>query len=588
MDFLPTQSATAFATSHLASVVDNPVHTNMPATNAVTAPIPLSGAPDLEMKPKIPIKLTQTNLLPTPVKHNKLDLYLNGYNIKLRNYLVQGFAKGFSLQNNSFTSNDSDKTLASARLKPEIVDKKLMKELQSGRIEGPFSLSPYDNPVYSPLGIVPKKVQGEFRVIHHLSYPEGSSVNDGIPKSESSVKYASIGQAINHIVSSGPRCFLAKSDIQSAFRIIPISPSDYHLLGFKWKEQIYFDRCLPMGASSSCAIFERFSTAIEWITKNYISNTYVLHVLDDFLFISPSFHDCYASLNIFLRLCSDIGIPIARDKTFGPLQSLPFLGIQLNTVTMCASLPPDKIQKFNNLLDLFLDRSAVTLKELQSLNGMLNFACGIIVPARAFCRRLYNLSKGVTKHYYKIKITKSVKEDLKVWKMFLAEYNNKTFFLDFKWISSDVLKLETDASSTIGFGARFQNRWFAGTWHPDCLRLNIALLELYPIYAALVIWVDHFRNKCIHIISDNMSVVHIINHFTSKDDQIMILVRLLVLHCMSNNILVKSSHIYGRLNLIPDMLSRQQVQEALQFDSQLDREPTFLPPHLRLVKLLRT
>ena len=92
--------------------------------------------------------------------------------------------------------------------------------------------------------------------------------------------------------------FFAKSDIQSAFKIIPISPSEYHLLGFKWKEQIYFDRCLPMGTSSSCAIFECFSTAIEWITKNYISNTCVSHVLDDFLFIFPSFHDGHASLNI--------------------------------------------------------------------------------------------------------------------------------------------------------------------------------------------------------------------------------------------------------------------------------------------------
>ena len=532
--------------------------------------------------------MNKPNLLPTPIKHNRLDLYLNGYNFQLRKYLVQGFSKGFSLHNATFTSNDSDKVLSSAKLRPEVVDKKLGKEIQAGRIEGPFLSSPYKDPVFSPLGIVPKKVLGEFRVIHHLSYPEGLSINDGIPKSESTVKYASIGQAINHIVNFGPNCFLAKSDVQSAFRIIPIAPSEYHLLGFKWKDQCYFDRCLPMGASSSCAIFERFSTSIEWIIKNYVSNTAVLHVLDDFLFISPSFEDCQSSLNIFLKICADIGIPIANDKTFGPVQCLPFLGIQLNTITMSASLPLDKIAKFTSLINKFLVSNSVTLKELQSLNGMLNFACGIIVPARAFCRRLYNLTMGMTKHYYKIKMTKSVKSDLLVWKMFLADYNNKTFFLDFKWLSSDVLKLETDASSTIGFGARFQNKWFAGTWHPECLRLNIALLELYPIYAALVIWSEYFQNKCIHIKSDNMSVVHIINHFTSKDDKIMILVRLLVLHCMKNNILIKSSHICGRENLIPDMLSRQQVQKALQLDSRLDRDPTSLPPHLLLYRLLRT
>ena len=525
-------------------------------------------------------------LLPTPVKYSKLDMYLNGYNKVFRNYLVSGFKNGFSLQNESFTSNDSDKVLSSAKLRPDIVDKKLHKELLSGRLSGPFDISPYSDPVFSPLGLVPKKMPGEYRVIHHLSYPPGTSINDGIPRSEATVKYTSIGQAIKYIVSFGPNCYLAKSDIQSAFRIIPISPSDYHLLGFKWKNQCYFDRCLPMGASSSCAIFERFSSAIEWIVKNFISNTVVLHVLDDFLFISPNLNDCQSSLRIFLRLCSEIGIPISDEKTVGPYQILPFLGIQLNTITMSASLPPDKILKFGRLIVQFLSSSSVTLKELQSLNGMLNFACGIIVPARAFCRRLYNLSQGLTKSYYKVKITKAVKADLQVWKMFLLEYNNKTFFLDYKWLRSDILKLETDAASTIGFGARFGSKWFAGVWDKKCLRLNIALLELYPIYIALVIWVQFFSNKCINILSDNMSVVHILNNFTSKEDNIMIILRLLVLHCMKNNILIRSTHICGRENKIPDMLSRQQVQQALELDQLLEKEPTLVPLHLQLQKLL--
>ena len=412
---------------------------------------------------------SQLNQLPTPVKHNRLDLYLNGYDIVLRRYLVNGFKNGFSINNTNYTTNNSDKVLSSAKLKPDIVNKKLGKEMKSGRIEGPFPVSPYNNPVFSPLGIVPKKVPGEYRVIHHLSYPEGISINDGISKENSTVKYASISDAIKHIVSFGKNCYLAKSDIQSAFRIIPITPQEYHLLGFKWENNCYFDRCLPMGASSSCAIFEKFSSSIEWIVKNYISNTAVIHVLDDFLFISSSYEDCQSSLRIFLRLCEDIGIPISLEKTLGPFNILPFLGIQLDTISMCASLPQDKIDKFMTMIMKCLNSSSITLKELQSLNGMLNFACGIIAPARAFCRRLYNLSIGITKSYYRIKITKSVKSDLLVWKQFLENYNSKTFFLDYKWLNSDVLKLETDASSTIGFGARFKNYWLADTWHPKCL-----------------------------------------------------------------------------------------------------------------------
>jgi hypothetical protein len=47
-------------------------------------------------------------------------------------------------------------------------------------------------------------------------------------------------------------------------------------------------------------------------------------------------------------------------------------------------LPQDKIGNLK-----------VQLKELQSLIGLLNFACSVIVPGWAFLRRLIYLTKGV-------------------------------------------------------------------------------------------------------------------------------------------------------------------------------------------------
>ena len=65
------------------------------------------------------------------------------------------------------------------------------------------------------------------------------------------------------IYQSGRGSTLAKTDIKSAFRIIPVHPSNYQLLGFKWKGNWYVDHCLPMGCSSSCRIFEEFSCSLE-------------------------------------------------------------------------------------------------------------------------------------------------------------------------------------------------------------------------------------------------------------------------------------------------------------------------------------
>ena len=103
-----------------------------------------------------------------------------------------------------------------------MVDQKLHKESIHNRIAGPFPQPPFQNMVFSPLGLQPKKAPGQYRVIHHLSFPKGASVNDGIPHEFATVQYATVGQAIQHIVHHGPNCYLAKTDIQSAFRIIPV------------------------------------------------------------------------------------------------------------------------------------------------------------------------------------------------------------------------------------------------------------------------------------------------------------------------------------------------------------------------------
>ena len=145
------------------------------------------------------------------------------------------------------------------------------------------------------------------------------------------------------IKSIGQGCYMAKTDIKSAFRIIPIHPSDYHLLGFTWNDMFFFDRTLPMGCSSSCAIFEAFSTSLQWIAKNVLGASGVLHILDDFLFIAKSEAKCRNDLNKFLNLCQYIGVPIAQEKTEGPSTTLQFAGITLDTINMEARLPENKL-----------------------------------------------------------------------------------------------------------------------------------------------------------------------------------------------------------------------------------------------------
>ena len=99
--------------------------------------------------------------------------------------------------------------------------------------------------VYSPLGLVPKKEQGEFRLIHDLSFPKTNSVNSHILPEFTAVTFQMLDHCVEQLVSLGKGAYIAKADLQDAFRIIPVSPLDYRLLGFKLQGQNYFDLFLP-------------------------------------------------------------------------------------------------------------------------------------------------------------------------------------------------------------------------------------------------------------------------------------------------------------------------------------------------------
>ncbi|XP_066450415.1 hatching enzyme 1.2-like [Eleutherodactylus coqui] len=64
---------------------------------------------------------------------------------------------------------------------------------------GPFKEPPVQDFVVLPLGVVPKKEPNKFRLIHHLSYPKGASVNDGIDPELCSVVYTSFDAALQWI-----------------------------------------------------------------------------------------------------------------------------------------------------------------------------------------------------------------------------------------------------------------------------------------------------------------------------------------------------------------------------------------------------
>ena len=171
-------------------------------------------------------KLHQPRLnLPTPIEVERLECLLSGYHHPTAELLVSGFKFGFPIHYSGARISCDAKNLLSASQNPDAVDIKIRKELEAGRLAGPFPIPPLSPFFISPLGVVPKKNPGEFRLIHHLSYPKGHSVNDGISSEYTSVSYATISDAIKQIKLAGQGVFYQKQTLKM--------PSGSYLFGLR-------------------------------------------------------------------------------------------------------------------------------------------------------------------------------------------------------------------------------------------------------------------------------------------------------------------------------------------------------------------
>ena len=141
-------------------------------------------------------------------------------------YLTSGLELGFRVgfrQGSSLSS--ATRNMHSASLHPSVVDGYIGAEVQEGRMLGPFPPGAIDGLHINRMGVVPKgHTPGKWRLITDLSHPDGSSVNSGIPSDLCALKYISVAHVAQTAQRLGEGSMLAKLDIKSAYRLIPVHP----------------------------------------------------------------------------------------------------------------------------------------------------------------------------------------------------------------------------------------------------------------------------------------------------------------------------------------------------------------------------
>lgn len=528
----------------------------------------------------------------TPVNIDLLQDLLEDHPDKnFSSRLCSGLREGFTIGYKGPRSPKIAKNLRSALQHPLIIEENLLEEVELGRVVGPFESPPFTNLQVYPLGLVPKKNSSKWRTIFHLSYPKGTSdsINANIPIEDFPLQYIKVEDAISLIHEFGEGTFMTKTDIKSAFRIIPVHPNDWELLGMSWKGRYYFDTVLPFGLRSAPFLFNQLSDAVEWVIKYNLHIPSVIHILDDFFIARPPpVSNCATALCKVLTLLTDLDIPLAPNKTFPPSQVLEFMGITLDSLKMQARLPEDKLSSAQEKISAWSTRKVCRLKDLQSLIGTLQFACRVISPGRPFLQRMINLTRGFSNPNQCIKLNDEFRKDITMWQLFLSNWNGVSLFLPPFKLPSPQIHLYTDAAGSIGYGAYYNNQWFQGKWlqeHQIHLPsgISIAWQELFPIYLACMVWAPLWANKQICFHCDNEATVAILSSKSSKIPRIMNLVRPITLQTLKFNFIFTAKHVPGVDNSIADSLSRFQMSRFFHLAPDALRIPCPIPAFLTKV-----
>lgn len=508
---------------------------------------------------------------------------------KFADYIVQGIENGFCIgaDRAAFLARSANRNMPSAREHADIISTYLELEVARGRMAGPL-IDPVPNGVLiSPMGIIPKPHQpGKWRLIINLSAPQGASVNDMIPPELCSPRYPRLDEVAAIIMSLGPGTLLAKLDLESAYRLVPIHPRDRSLLAVKWEGGVYMDGSLPFGLRSAPKIFSAVADALLWIMFKRGVECGV-HYLDDFLVAGPPGSPrCASSLGAALETCEILGVPVAAHKTVLPATTLTFLGIEIDTVAGQLLLPQEKLLRLKATISSWKGRKKCTKQELLSLIGQLHHAASVVKPGRSFLRRMINLSMVVSQLHYTLRLNGAFRADLEWWDLFLEEWNGISLVQALGKSKPDHV-VQSDASGSWGCGARWSTHWFQTQWPPEWLPTPIAVKELLAVVLAAAAWGSSWQGAHILFECDNMAVVFDLGSGTSKQNHIMHLLRALHFIAAHHQFSYQASHIRGSSNIIADSLSRETVSMTFLLSFQADAEPSPFPWDLMQLLLNR-
>ena len=234
-----------------------------------------------------------------------------------------------------------------------------------------------------------------------------------------------------------------------------------------------WDARLSFGLRCAPYIFSEISNFV-MRTMERLEFTCVANYLDDFFVFGSSFLQCQEAQIALVRLLGELGFVVSWKKCSSPSTTVRYLGIIIDSESLCLSLPEDKLLKLSAELQFFSDRTRATKRQIQRLCGIIAPCAKVIRGGCTFSRWIIDLLTHLGDGNPHIRLSDKFKLDLQWWIDFARSFNGKEYIIFPNTGHGHVFA--TDASMH-GYGIVTADDWQAGQFNSDHTPEGLDLLD---------------------------------------------------------------------------------------------------------------
>ena len=441
------------------------------------------------------------------------------------------------------------------------IDKFISKENSLNGIAGPFTVSPFWQPVISPLMTAPEKPNSR-RVCFDLTYGD-HSVNNNTPQGEFlgekyTYNFPKADEFERLLVKYGVGSLMWKTDLSRYYMQLPVNLYDYPLLCFIWRNRLFFYLSLPYGHRNSGMHGQKTTTAVVFIFKRrgigYDGIEFdCLNYCDDSGGVDKGVR-AWVAYYMFRALLTELGLVEAIEKSHPPATQMPYLGIQYCTETMTKTVTPERLIDLEAELDMFCIKTKASKTELESILHKLLWVSVCVKSSRVFVSRIISAMKKLKKNHHKLTLDAEILADIKWWRRFIREYSGVSLIESGIWTEPD--NLCAGDACLVGGGAYIRNEYFSIEFPKFLKDVPIHILEFIVLIISCKVWGPTWGRLAITVYCDNVSVVETITHEKPKNKWLQACLRELLFLESLYSFRLRSVYISTKGNCVADFISR--------------------------------